>query len=332
MSEQKKLFSFSIPDMEIHNSKDPIALMFTPSGQIFPYKIKAKDRYFVINEKKIKGIFTLNNKYRFSWGRTPVYCYMIPETNPVDPILINELNQYKKKNKLTTLTTQDIKHGSRLRILRKQSNPTRAMNQLKEETMNSGKEMSTEITNVTDAIDKKLDNLKTMHQKEVDVSGDQKAFVLLEHLKQGQKIDELQYTDLSDKISTNMISFENLVDDLRNMNIVSVSEPLDENVEGFVKDLGGQDARSLASFVEDLRSNKKGLKDMTSTPVRSWMPAGYILAGIIGIAIMIPILVMYGPQIGNLTGGDGGFALPGVNMDMFNPGGFIFKLKSFMGI
>lgn len=318
--------------MEIHNSKEPVALMLTPSGQIFPYKIKAKDRYFVINEKKIKGIFTLNNKFRFSWGRTPVYLYAVPETNPIDPIMIDQLNKYKKSNKLTTLTTQDIKHGSRLRILQKQKNPTQAINQLVDETMNEADSVNKEVDGVVNAIDTKLADMKEMHQKDIDVAGDQKAYVLLEHLKQAKKLDELQYTNLSNKINSNMISFESLVDDLKNMNVVSVSEPLDENIEDFVQNLGAQNARDLAGFVLDLRNNKKGLKDMTGTPIKSWMPAGYILAGVIGLAVMIPILVMYGPQLQNMTGGDGGFALPGVNMDFFSPGGFIFKLKSFLGV
>lgn len=330
---QKKLFSFSIPDMDIHNSKEPIALMFTPSGQIFPYKVKAKDRYFVINEKKIKGIFTLNNKYRFSWGRTPVYCYGVPETNPIDPILINELNLYKKKNKLTQITTQDIRHGSRLRVLLKQRNPVQAMNALKDEAQTRGAELTEEIEKVTNAIDTRITDLKEKHAKEIDVSGDQKAFVLLEHLKQKEKIDDLQYANLSNKIRSNTISFESLVDDLKDSNIVSVSEPLDENIEDFVQDLGAQNARDLAGFVQDLIQSKRGLKDMTGTPVKSWMPAQYILYVIIGIAIMIPILVMYGPQLQDMASNpEGGFSLPGINMDMFKPGGFIFYLKLFLGI
>lgn len=307
--------------MEIHASNEPVALMITPTGQIRPFKIKAKDRYFVVNEKKVKGIFTINNKYRFSWGKTPCYFYAIPETNPIDPVIINELNLFKKRNKLTEIKHKDIKHGSRLRILKKQ-NEAEPIKRLREETEIEGAEINEEITHVSEKIDERIENLKTMHQKEIDVADSQKGYILLEHLDKIEKITKQQKTDMLNKIETGTISFDEMVDDLRSANIVDVSEPLDENIEDFVQDLGAQNARDMAGFVEDLRNNKRGLKDMTAAPIKAYMPAGYLLAIIIGIVIAIPVLVSNGPAISKALESGG---LPGVNMDFFG-GNFIFEI------
>jgi len=326
---EKKFISFSFPDMEIHKSKDPIALMITPSGQIRPYIIHAKDRYFIINERKIRGIFTLNNKYRFSWGRTPVYIYAVPETNPIDPIIIDQLNRYKKMNKLTEITHKDIEHGSRLRILMKQKRPGEAMTQLQQEAEIEGNRMSETVDIVKQQMDQQLHDLKTLHQKDIDVPDSQKGYVLLEHLMQQGLISKLELADLTNKITGGTTTFDNLVDELKHRHLVSVSEPLDENIEDFVQDLGAQNARDMAGFVEGLRNSKKGLKDLTAVPAKAWMPAGYILAIMIGGVIAIPVLLSQWPAIQKaMNSGGGGFSLPGVNMEIFTPGGFIFQLAS----
>jgi hypothetical protein len=59
------------------------------------------------------------------------------------------------------------------------------------------------------------------------------------------------------------------------------------------------------------------------------MPAGYILAIMIGGVIAIPVLLSQWPAIQKaMNSGGGGFSLPGVNMEIFTPGGFIFQLAS----
>src|SRR3989304_4310259 len=127
------MLSMSIPEMEIHMSNEPVALIVTSEGYIKPFKIIGRGRYFIVNTRRFKGIYTINNKYRLTWGKTPIYMYAAQETNNIDPIIIDELNKYKKKNKLAQIKRKDIRHGARLRILKTQMESSEAIPQLIEE-------------------------------------------------------------------------------------------------------------------------------------------------------------------------------------------------------
>lgn len=325
-----KLFSTSVPEIEIHMSNEPIAIMLLATGQIKPYKIKSKGRYFTIFDRKgVKGIFTINNKYRYSWGKTPCYFYGIQETNPIDPIIINELNAFKKRNKLTEIKRKDIKHAGRLRILGMQMKHSDAMNKVKQESNDVNITLQENVDFVEKGIETRVKTLKEKHSKNVEVTSGQKSYILLEHLRETKQIDDTQYVEFQNKIDGNLLTYDMLIDELRNLNVVSISEPLDENVEDFIQDLGAQSSADLAGFVQDLRTNKKGLKDMTASPVKSFIPASVLFVIIIGFLIGIPIIVSQLPLIENFLskgGGVGGQAgNPFENLLNFG-GGFIFDL------
>ena len=100
-----------------------------------------------------------------------------------------------------------------------------------------------------------------------------------------------------------------------------------ETREDFIQDLGSCNAPDLAGHVQDLRTNKKGLKDMTASPVKSFIPASVLFVIILGVLIGIPIIVSQLPLIESFlsknrgdSGGEGVFTMP---WDMF---GFIFDL------
>ncbi|NIN03682.1 MAG: hypothetical protein GTO44_10005 [Hydrotalea flava] len=329
-----KLFSTTVPEIEIHMSNEPIAIMLLSSGQIKPYKIKSKGRYFTIFDRKgVKGIFTINNKYRYSWGKTPVYFYVVQETNPVDPVIINELNKFKVKNKLTEIKRKDVVHASRFRNLmmqKKKDGNKSAMQILKDEVGAKDKELQENVDLVEKGIETRVRTLKEKHQKDVDITSGQKSYILLEHLKETKQIDDLQYTEFSNKVNGNIMTYDNLIDELRNLNVVAISEPLDENVEDFIQDLGAQSAADLAGFVGDLRTNKKGLKDMTASPVKSFIPASLLFVIIIGFLIGIPIIVSQLPLIDNyLSGKSGGGVAGNPFQDLLNfGGGFIYELAN----
>jgi hypothetical protein len=323
-----KLFSTTIPEMEIHLSNEPIALFLSADGRIMPKKIKNKGRYFTVNDKKLKGIYTINNKYAYRWGKTPVYFYAIQETNTIDPLLINELNNFKKKNKLTEITRKDVKQASKFRSLLMQMQYSDAMTELKNRTALKDEQLQKGIELVTNQIEDRIKNLREKHNKEIELTDAQKTYVLLEHLRETQQIDERQYSEFMNKVSGNILTYENLIEDLKDLNVVTVSEPLDMNVEDFIQDLGSCNAPDLAGHVQDLRSNKKGLKDMTASPVKSFIPASLLFVIILGVLIGIPIIVSQLPLIedfmkkGASGGGTGGLTMP---WDLIG-GGFIFDL------
>jgi len=329
------LFSTTVPDLEIHMANEPIALFISPTGQINPYKIKAKGRYFTINKKKLRGIYTINNKYAYRWGKTPIYFYAVQETNTVDPIMINELNEFKKKNKLTEIKRKDIKHASRFRTLLNQMKYSDAITDLKKTSEMKDTDLQKAIELVKNEITAKISDLELRHEKTVSVTEGQRSYLLLEHLRETQQIDEKQYAEFMNKIEGNILDYDGIVDQLKQLNVVTISEPLDENVEDFIQDLGSCNAPDLAGHVQDLRTNKKGLKDMTAAPVKSFLPASILFVIILGVLIGIPIMVSQWPlienqlQSGGQAGGQGAFKMP---WDLFNGGGFIFTLKSFLGL
>lgn len=322
------LFSLSIPTMEIHMSGEPIAIFFTTTNKIFCYKIKTRGRYFVKNNSHIKGIYSLNNKYRYSWGKTSVYFFAVQETNQIDPILINELNNYLRTNQLTELRRKDVKHGSHLRLLLKQKKTiAQSINQIKSEEEKNDEDLKNVINEVETGIEDRITELKEKHNKDIDVPDSEKSYVLLEHLRKIDKIDDIEYADLSNKTSNNTLTFDMLVDMLKEKHIVRISEPLNENVEDFIQDLGAQNAADLAGFVQDMRTSKKGLKDLTPAPVKSFMPAGILFAIILGALIGIPVIIGQLPAMEKALGSHGGGA-GGMKMPWQLFGGFTFWLQT----
>jgi len=329
-----KLFSTSIPEIEIHMSNDPIAQVFLSNGEIRFYKIKKRKKYFTIFDKKgVKGIYTVNNKYRHNIGKTPVYCYASQESNPIDPLIIDEINQFKKRNKLTEIKRKDVKHSVRFRNLLTQKKATAAMDQIKQEVGDKDTELQENVKEVTDSIGKRISTLKTEHNKDVDISDSQKSVILLEHLKEIKNIEDKQFTEFSNKIDSNTLDYDGLIDELRNLNVVAISEPLDENVEDFIQDLGSQNAAELAGFVDDLRLSRKGLKDMTASPVKSFIPASVLFVIIIGFLIGIPIIVSQLPLIDNFLKGKAAEGGTDANPfgDLLNfGGGFIYDMITYI--
>jgi hypothetical protein len=327
MSERARLFSTTIPEFEIHMANEPIALFLGSTGQIICKKIKTKGRYFTVNDKRLRGIYTVNNKYAYRWGKTPIYFYAVQETNVIDPIIVDQLNQFKKKNKLTEIRRKDIKQASRFRSLLSQMKYSDAMTSLKNKTALKDEQLQAGIELVQNQIEERIKTLKDKHNKDVELTDSQKTYVLLEHLRESQQIDETQYSDFMNKVSGNIMSYDNLIDELKDLNVVTISEPLDENVEDFIQDLGSCNAPDLAGHVQDLRTNKKGLKDMTASPVKSFIPASVLFVIILGVLIGIPIIVSQLPLIESFLSKDrpdgaGGLTMP---WDLFG-GGFIFDL------
>lgn len=321
------LFSVSVPLLELHMSNEPIALFISSTGKLLFYKIKTKGRYFVKNTGQIRGIYSINNKYRYTLGKTSVYFFAAQETNQIDPILINELNNYMIKNQLSELRRKDIKHGSHLRTLLKQKKTVKeSIDHIKQTEEANDIALQENVQGVTDAIEKRITDLRQKHQKDLDVSDAERSYVLLEHLKKINKIDDVEYADLLNKAENNTLTFDTLIDELKEKHIVRVSEPLNENVEDFVQDLGAQNAADLAGFVQDLRNNKKGLKDLTPAPVKSFMSAGILFAIILGALIGIPVIIGQLPAMEKALGqtGHGGMKMPWSGL----MGGFDFWLYS----
>jgi hypothetical protein len=294
-------------------SNEPIGLFITPDGNIYPYKIKAKgSRYFVKNNSKIHGLYTINKKHSLKWGgKTPCYIYTAQETNNIDPVMIDRINHWKHKNSLTQIKKKDVKHGRRLRLLVRNNKKSDAMEIIKQ----SEKELSTEIKEIVKNVDLQirddLEKIKSQHSKNIDPTNAEKGLILLTYLKDLEKINDNEFDHYKEKVETNKYTFDMLLDEMKEKHEVDVSEPLDLNVEDFIQDLGAQSASDLAGFCQDIIKGKKGLKDLTPAPVKAFMSAGLLLALLVGGAVILAVGAPYLTGQSTLpTGGEGGLKMP----------------------
>jgi|MDSW01.2.fsa_nt_gb hypothetical protein len=274
------MFSFSFPQWEIHNSKEPVAMMIYPSRKIQAYKLKPLGgQYFYIREgKKFKGIFELDQtKAYIMGGKTPVYFFDSRNCEPLDMLLVNELTTFSRKNLLHRVERKDIEHASMLHeILKKVPQIENALNILLEKTIKRKTKTEEAISELS-----KLENVST----------EQMGLVLTNYLLQKDLITPEEKGMLDADLEVGRIDFNKLVVILKERDVVRITSPLDTTVTSFLSDFGGYNPDQMASFVSMLSNDDKGLKQMTSIPIKTWMPASVIMALLIGGSIAMIVLL-----------------------------------------
>lgn len=262
------LLSYSIPYMEIKRSKSPVALVIS-AGYIKPYAMLARGNYFVVNVKRVRGIYVINNKMRYMLENVPVYWYAVQESNPIDPVMINKINSFMKSNSLVTLEIKDIRQGSRLRILGKRLDKTKALEFLTGDEETDKKKINDGLDSAIPKLQKAQDELENVFQKPVPVSSYRKSNIVLDHLKELEILSDEEHKSYLNKIDTEQMNFETMIDDLKVSHLVNITHELDEETEKFVHALGKQNAQQMAGVSQDLRSTKRGLREMLSKPINS---------------------------------------------------------------
>src|SRR5690349_9834031 len=218
-------------------SKNTIVLMIYPHGVIVPYKINPRDEFFVINEARAVGVYLINDKYRFMWnGRTPIYIYAVGNFTPIDPLMIDGLNQYKKANRLTIIRQKDVRHGSMIRHMMNRLSKDDIMKTLDEQMAKEGGDIQTAVTTVMNDLKNEIQFKREKHGQDIEYSPEQKAVIIINYLKQLQLISEDEFSNLIHNVANEKLSFETLIEELKYRQIVSVAEPLPEQLEDFLQD------------------------------------------------------------------------------------------------
>jgi len=286
-----------LPDIEIGMSKQAIALMISQHGHITPYKIKPKDGFFVINDTGYVGLHIINDKYRFMWnGRTSVYLYAEGNMTPIDPIKIDILNQYKKANRLVQVTQKDIRDGARIRHLANQLQQSgqldrkAIMDKIVAERTEEGNAIQNAIAEHENRMNAHIQFKKEKHGQDVSFTPEQKAVIMINYIFQNQLIDEKERDLLIWKVENEKITFESLVSELKHRRVVSVAEPLPENVEDFLQDLQMQYEGKVASIIQNHRRSKRGLKQYRQPQVKQFI-SSLVLASLVIIPTMIPLVL-----------------------------------------
>lgn len=305
---------YHIPWAEIYFKKGPIAWIKFPDRQKVPFDLsgKMKNGYFLLYNNRMKGLFKLDPKYVYFMGKTPCYDYSARNMNPIDEELVDELNKYLRTNKMTKLRQKDKRHSGLFRSFEIRLGKGLGKKQLVKRSNREGLGLETVIQEGKETLQQVIEEKNKEQEKPIQVGEPDEAFFILNFLRTKGVLSDKDHQTFIYKIENGIIGFGELVEELRDMNVVTINEPMDEEVEGFLEDFGAQDPVAMAAHVDDLRQGKKGLNSMTPVPVKSFIPAGIILA--VGLlAIFAVILLSNGTiKLDGLAGGLGGFKLPGL--------------------
>lgn len=281
--------------MEIAGGKEPIAIVFLSSRRFSAYKIKPIGQYFILKSSAIRGLFEMDSRYVYFYNKTPVYFYDYRNPKPTDPIIVNELHQFAEKNALHKIKRTDVHLAARLRG-RMARNKTKSKDEVIADQEKEGEFVQKQLD---DEIDLFIDDVRTKQEEKMkkynesnkegeppeSVTEQEVAYLLTQHLVRAKHIDENQKLLLDEQIRSGQMTFSGLIGDLRTKEILTVHEPISTDCQLFLDEFHAYDPAKLDTFVGELKNIDKGLKTMTSIPVKNWIPATVIMAIFIGASI-----------------------------------------------
>lgn len=295
------MISFTFPVMEIHSSKEPIAIIQFPSRKQKEYKIRALGgKYCYVKDKSFEGVFELDPTRAYYSGNTPIYYFDSRNAKPIDWVLGNELVKFAKRNGLTKIEHKDAIHSKMLRTILKDTPDLKQALRILDEKILKRK---TEINDTLDEFNQKLSETPSESQPDTAAMG----YMLTNYLVQKNLMTTEEKGLMDAEIARGEMTLEALIAKLRDKEIVTIREPFTRDVELYLEQFGSYNPTQLAGFVDRLRQVDKGLKTMTSVPLKSWMPAGIIMAILIGGSIAAMVLFNnmddFGAKIGGLMPG-----------------------------
>ena len=280
------MISFTFPSMEIHNSKEPIAIIQFPSRKQKEYKLRVLGgKYFYIKDgQKFEGLFELDPTKAYYSGNTPVYYFDSRNCLPIDWKIANELVKFARRNELTRLKQKDLTHSKILTNIKKETpDMLSAISILKDKVLKRSKE----IDDTLEEFNKKVAETPPEQQAKDDTLG----YILTNYLLQKGLLSPEEKGLIDSQVQRGELTLEGLIAQLRDKEIISINEPFSREEELYLEEYGGYNPTQLTSFVKSLLQLDKGLKTMTSVPLKSWMPAGIIMALLIGGSIAAMVLI-----------------------------------------
>ena len=293
---------YSVPWFEIYLKKGVLVWMDVGS-EIIPMVVKPKNGYFVVYTDKVKGFFHIvDSRIKLMGGRVPTYYFTPHDMNNIDPQIVDEFERWADAQELDEVKKKDITHSDLLRgILKRKSKLAQAHDELKERSTNDLVAMENVIIEGQEAVTQLMAQNDTDKGKEHIYSEQWKSDALVKYLRSKGVIDEQIHNNLIFKIYNGVVNYGQLLEELRAMNVISITEPASLRVTRYIKDFGSQDPFAIINSIFSLKTNKKGLKGLTPVPVKSWIPGGTILA--IGlVAIFIIVLISNGTINGDMLG------------------------------
>ena len=251
-------------------------------------------KYFYIRDgAKFEGIFELDPTKAYYSGNTPIYYFDARNCRPLDWKIGHELVKFAKKNDLTRIKHKDVNHSKMLRsIMQATPDPLSSISQLKDMVLGR----KNQINETMDEFNKKVAETAPQQQPSESTMG----YILTNYLLQKNLITPDEKGIIDAKVKRGEMTLDGLVAELRDKEVINISEPFTREEELYLEDYGGYNPTQLTAFIRSLLQLDRGLKTMTSIPLKSWMPAGIIMALLIGGSIAAMVLFN---NMGQFAGG-----------------------------
>jgi len=301
------LSSLYIPTYQITTSKVPVAIIFAPGKQLLVRKLPGNSKYFVDPDW---GLFEIKPQHVHFMNKTPIYFFDTRNQNPFSPELLAELSRWAERNQITKLNRKHISLGIKLRKKNKKSIDEEQKADLKKITIII-RDLQKEITQHNENITKTRDeedaaNLEGETGELAPISEIQSNYLIIKHLATESYITKDDALILEERIRNGTMSFENLIDYLKETQLMEVSEALPDGLDLVAENFHTYEPKDAINIITMLSKLNKGFKGLRVTKPKNWFPATYLLFGMVGVMMLLQFA-----QGGiDLSGIFGGFGIP----------------------
>lgn len=281
---------YSVPWFEIYLKKGVLVWMDVGS-EIIPMVVKPKNGYFVVYTDKVKGFFHIvDSRIKLMGGRVPTYYFTPHDMNNIDPQLVDEFERWADAQDLDEIKRKDLIHSDLLRGLRKKKSFKEAHQELADRTNKEVVAMENVITEGEEAVQQLMKTNDSAKGVEHNYPDQWKADALVKYLRAKGVFDDPIHNNLIYKIYNGVLNYGQMLEELRAMSVISITEPASLRVTRYLREFGSQDPFAIINSIFSLKTNKKGLKGLTPVPVKSWIPGGTILA--IGLVVIFVVVLI----------------------------------------
>lgn len=272
------MLNLHYPERQTRTSKKAIAHLFTPEGhKIFYVKI-IYTKFFLI---KNYGIFEIDQSKGIRYGKTIEYFFDSRSAKPLDMRVMKELQDFAQSNKLNKITRKDVRHGVQLRhYIDKGLDKAKALMQLADLT----KKRQHHIDETVDQINAQAETIES------PLPESDRGFLLVESLVRSKLISQEEADILTDKLDNDTITFPELIQTLRDMEIVNIQSPFSPTAQLFVDDYHTYSPAEVDVLIDRAEMIGEKMKKRGSPEVKNFVNAALVFALIVGGAIALMVL------------------------------------------
>ena len=267
------LLNLYIPSYQITTSKVPVGIIFAPGKQLLVRKLPPNSKYFVDPDW---GLFEIKPEYVHFMNKTPVYFFDTRNQNPFSPELLAELHKWANTNKLTEITRKNILHGIKLRKQTRFEIELKSISDMENMTV-AIKSLQKEIAQHNENISQTRENedsagLEGESGELAPISEIQTNYLIIKQLDTESYITEEDAVILQDKMKNKTLTFEGLIDHIKNTQLLQVSTALPHGLDLIAGNFHTYEPKDAINIMVSLSKLNKGFKGLTYNKAQELVP------------------------------------------------------------